>query len=155
MLSSVKFRHLKASELIVTDHPYVFTNNSYKDSLNIPEWVVKWLKEKFLLNSKPMKKSYPNAITEDYNKNGIIDTWYVDDNKNGEIDTAYLDDNEDGIIETILFDDNENKVWETQVMDEDQDGKPEKALIDRDENGKPDTVAYDTNQDGKWDKFEK
>lgn len=62
MLSSEKFRHLKASELIVTDHPYVFTNNSYKDAQNIPEWIVKWLKEKFLLNSKPMKKSYPKKI---------------------------------------------------------------------------------------------
>ena len=28
-----------------------------------------------------MKKDYPNAKTEDYNKNGVIDTWYVDESK--------------------------------------------------------------------------
>ena len=50
-----------------------------------------------------MKKDYPNAKTEDYNKNGVIDTWYVDENKNGKIDVAYLDDNEDGIIEFKYF----------------------------------------------------
>ena len=105
--------------------------------------------------SELMKKDFPNAKTQDYNKNGIIDTWYTDDDKNGEIDTAYLDDNEDGKIEAILIDDNENGVWEIQIIDEDQDGKPEKALLDRDEDGKLDTVAYDTNQDGEWDKFEK
>ena len=33
-----------------------------------------------------MKKDYPNAKTEDYNKNGVIDTWYVDENKNGKIE---------------------------------------------------------------------
>ena len=105
--------------------------------------------------SELMKKDFPNAKTQDYNKNGIIDTWYTDDDKNGEIDTAYLYYNEDGKIEAILIDDNENGVWEIQIIDEDQDGKPEKALLDRDEDGKLDTVAYDTNQDGEWDKFEK
>ena len=28
-----------------------------------------------------MKKDYPDARTEDFNKNGIIDTWYVDTNQ--------------------------------------------------------------------------
>jgi len=62
MLSSEKFRHLKAKELIVTDHPYVFSNNSHKDAQNIPEWISLWLKEKFLSNLKPTKKVYPKKI---------------------------------------------------------------------------------------------
>ena len=33
-----------------------------------------------------MLKEYPNAKTEDFNKNGVIDTWYVDINKNKKID---------------------------------------------------------------------
>ena len=41
-----------------------------------------------------MKKDYPNAKVQDYNKNGTIDTWYIDENKNGKIDTAFIDDNE-------------------------------------------------------------
>ena len=57
-----------------------------------------------------MKKDYPNAKTEDYNKNGVIDTWYVDENKNGKIDVAYLDDNEDGIIES-------SSIWTKMKME--------------------------------------
>ena len=67
MLSSEKFRHLKAKELIVTDHPYVFTNNSHKDAQNIPQWTSIWLKEKFLLNSKIKKTIYPKKIFIDRN----------------------------------------------------------------------------------------
>ena len=102
-----------------------------------------------------MKKDYPNAKTEDYNKNGVIDTWYVDENKNGKIDTAFLDDNEDGIIEAILLDENENGVWEIQIIDDDLNGKPDRAFIDENEDKKPDVIAYDTDQDGTWDKYEK
>ena len=102
-----------------------------------------------------IKKDYPNAKTEDYNKNGVIDTWYIDENKNGKIDMALLDDNEDGIIEAILIDDNENGVWETQIIDDDLNGKPDRAFIDENEDKTPDVVAYDTDQDGTWDKYEK
>ena len=52
---------LKAKELIVTDHPYVFTNNSHKDAQNIPKWISVWLREKFLSNS--------NEVIETINKN--------------------------------------------------------------------------------------
>ena len=62
ILSSEKFRHVKTKELIVTDHPYVLSEDSHKDAQNIPKWISKWLKEKFLLNSKPSKKNYPKNI---------------------------------------------------------------------------------------------
>jgi len=105
--------------------------------------------------SAQMKKDYPNAQTGDHNKNGVIDTWYVDTNNNGRIDTAYLDDNEDGFIEGILLDDNENQIWETLITDEDSDGRPDHAYIDENEDKTPDVIAYDYDQDGKWDKYEK
>ena len=105
--------------------------------------------------SARMKKDYPNAQTGDHNKNGVIDTWYVDTNNNGRIDTAYLDDDEDGFIEGILLDDNENEIWETLITDEDLDGKPDHAYLDENEDGTPDVTAYDYDQDGKWDKYEK
>ena len=62
ILSSKKFRHVKANKLIVTDHPYIFTNDSHKDAENIPEWIIKWLRERFLENSKPLNKNYPKKI---------------------------------------------------------------------------------------------
>ena len=102
-----------------------------------------------------MKKDYPNAKTEDYNKNGVIDTWYVDENKNGRIDTAFIDDNEDGIIEGILYDENENGVFEHMTIDDDQNGKPDKWFYDENEDNKYDVVAHDYDEDGKWDKYEK
>ena len=102
-----------------------------------------------------VKQTYPNAIAEDYNKNGVIDTWYVDINKNGKIDTALVDDDEDGFIEGTLVDDNENGVFEYMGLDTDKDGKVDLGWFDRDEDKKYDIQAYDYNQDGEWDKIEK
>ncbi len=102
-----------------------------------------------------MQKDYPNAKTQDYNKNGVIDTWYIDENKNGKIDTAFLDDNEDGIIESILYDENEDQNFELMTVDDDLNGKPDRWFYDENEDGKYDAIAYDYDQDGEWDKFEK
>ena len=101
-----------------------------------------------------MKKEYPKSRTQDFNKNGVIDTWYVDKNKNGKIDIAFVDDDEDGFIEATLFDENENGVWEIQYLDDDLDGKANRAFLDENEDKKIDAVAYDDNQDGKWDRVE-
>ena len=102
-----------------------------------------------------MLKEYPNAKTEDFNKNGVIDTWYVDINKNKKIDTVFVDDDEDGFVEATLIDDNENGVYEIQVIDDDLDGNYDRAFLDQNEDKKIDVIAYDYDQDGKWDKFEK
>jgi len=102
-----------------------------------------------------IKKDYPNAIEQDYNNNGMIDTWYVDDDKNGKIDTAFIDDDENGYVEGTLIDKNENGVWEIEIYDTDQDGKKDLAYLDEDEDKKRDVKAYDYDQDGNWDKFEK
>ena len=85
MLSSVKFRHLKASELIVTDHPYVFTNNSHKDVQNIPEWIVKWLKEKepnaiiWTLTNGSRTTSYLHELNELSHINFSIHPEFIND----------------------------------------------------------------------------
>ena len=51
-ISSKFFRHINTSELFVTDHPYVITNDASKDIQNIPIWISEWLKEKYI-NRKP------------------------------------------------------------------------------------------------------
>lgn len=101
-----------------------------------------------------VKKKFPNAREQDYNKNGIIDTWYVDFNNNGKIDRAFIDDDEDGFVEGTLVDKNENGIWEMFLKDIDKNGKYDKAYIDEDEDEKTDFIAYDYDQDGEWDKFE-
>lgn len=62
LLPSKKFRHILASELIVTDHPYNLTNNFHNDSQNIPIWIIKWLREQFLKNLNKLKTNYPKKI---------------------------------------------------------------------------------------------
>ena len=47
-ISSKEFRHIKAKELIITDHPVVITGNATRDISNTPDWIILWLKNSFL-----------------------------------------------------------------------------------------------------------
>ena len=62
ILSSKKYRHIKAEELIVTDHPVVTTGNATRDILNIPIWIIKWLQEKFIIKDIIKDKKIKNKI---------------------------------------------------------------------------------------------
>ena len=101
-----------------------------------------------------IKKDYPNAKTQDFNKNGIIDTWYIDEDNNGKIDLGFIDDDENGFVEGTLIDKDEDGVWEIFVIDSDENGKNDQAYLDTDGDKKPDVLAHDYNEDGEWDKFE-
>tara|TARA_B100000989_G_scaffold269279_1_gene224573 strand:- start:1056 stop:2330 length:1275 start_codon:yes stop_codon:yes gene_type:complete len=105
------------------------------------------------INEKELNSRFKGIKSGDYNKNGVVDEWFVDSDQNGVGDTLFVDDNEDGKIERIYIDKNENSVWDMVVFDDDLDGNPNRQVIDEDEDGKPDKIAYDFNQDGKWDKF--
>ena len=63
-LSSEKYRHVQADELLVTDHPYAFSDDPSKDIHNIPKWISLWLKERFLnnYNHHSFKKDLPKKI---------------------------------------------------------------------------------------------
>lgn len=64
-LSSIKLRHFEANQIIVTDHPYNILNNPLKDSLNIPDWIIDYLKKKFFnsINFDEKKNiNFPNKI---------------------------------------------------------------------------------------------
>ena len=61
-ISSKSFRHITCSELIVTDHPYVITNNASNDIQNIPLWISEWLKEKYTSNEINNKSISPKKI---------------------------------------------------------------------------------------------
>ena len=110
-----------------------------------------------------LKQKYPNLKTEDYDKNGIIDTWWVDVNNNGVLDGVYYEresnikgEKEDGLIEIAEFDFNENKVVEVRLIDQDLDGIPNVKLINKDdiEYGAWSTIAIDIDQDGTFDHFQ-
>ena len=47
-LSSVKYRHIRSDQIIVTTHPWQISKNVLKDIENLPIWISEWLKKKFL-----------------------------------------------------------------------------------------------------------
>jgi len=59
-LSSVKFRHIKANNIITTSHPWLKSKNIINDIENLPLWISKWLKFKFL--NKKSRKNFPKKI---------------------------------------------------------------------------------------------
>ena len=88
-ISSKFFRHIHCSEIFVTDHPYAITKDISHDIQNIPGWIPKWLKKKYINdgfsnNSNLPKKIYidrkdakshdvRSIINEDEVKNFLID----------------------------------------------------------------------------------
>ena len=61
-ISSEKYRHIKAKELIITDHPVMISGNATKDILNIPSWIMLWLKDSFLKQEIITNKKIKNKI---------------------------------------------------------------------------------------------
>ena len=61
-LSSEKFRHIKTKELIVTDHPVVITDNATHDILNVPIWIIEWIKSSFINEDIITKNNSKNKI---------------------------------------------------------------------------------------------
>jgi capsular polysaccharide biosynthesis protein len=64
-LSSKNYRHVKADQIITTSHPYIFLNDPFKDSLNIPLWIFDFLRNKFLKKidqDNLEQKSFPSKI---------------------------------------------------------------------------------------------
>ncbi len=61
ILSSLNYRHILPTELYVTQHPYRIKDFD-KDELNIPIWIIKWLRLKFLEHSKISKINLPKKI---------------------------------------------------------------------------------------------
>ena len=55
LLDGEKYKHIKCDNLLAVDHPYVFNNNPSSSIVNIPLWIIKWLRTKYNTN-----KSYTN-----------------------------------------------------------------------------------------------
>jgi S1-C subfamily serine protease len=106
-------------------------------------------------NSKEKDQAYGCVKTEDFDKDGKIDTCYIDDNKNGKIDGYWVDENEDGVWEAFHSDKNEDGKIEIILVDTNNNNKWDQGYIDKDGDGKDDIVGYDYNEDGDWDEFKK
>ena len=60
-LSSVKFRHISSSEIIVTEHPFI-KKKAHDDTQNVPIWISEWLKENFIKKNLFTNKIFPKKI---------------------------------------------------------------------------------------------
>ena len=67
-ISSEKFRHIKAKEIIITDHPVMISGNATKDIQNMPEWINLWLRNNFLNQNMKTGKRAKNKIYIDRNE---------------------------------------------------------------------------------------
>tara|TARA_B110000037_G_scaffold34737_1_gene42293 strand:+ start:384 stop:1478 length:1095 start_codon:yes stop_codon:yes gene_type:complete len=63
ILSNRKNRHIEAEKLIVTDHPWYKKGHVQDEMINMPEWIILWLREKFL----------PSKINKNINNKIYID----------------------------------------------------------------------------------
>ena len=52
LIDCEKINHLEAKKIIATDHPVNFNNNPTKSILDIPDWIIKWLRKKYLTSIK-------------------------------------------------------------------------------------------------------
>jgi len=52
IINSKKFRHVVANEIISTTHPWYHKGTFTSQSNNIPEWSIKWIRNKFLNHKK-------------------------------------------------------------------------------------------------------
>ena len=72
LLDGEKFKHIKCDNLLTVDHPYVFNNNPSKSIINIPIWIIKWLKKKYVKN-KSSKSNHLKKIYIDREGDSILE----------------------------------------------------------------------------------
>ncbi len=58
-ISSKKFRHIQSDIAFAVDHPYVINNDPSNEIQNIPEWIIHFLRAKFL---KKTSKQFPRKF---------------------------------------------------------------------------------------------
>ena len=61
-LSSLNNRHIECNKIIIADHPYVIKNNASEELLNLPQWIINWLKETFTKNLNLDDANFPKNI---------------------------------------------------------------------------------------------
>ena len=93
--------------------------------------------------------------TQDHDKNGVIDTCFLDKNRNGKVDGWLIDEDENGYWEKSVLDEDEDGNFNFAAVDKDQNGKFEIGYLDKNDDGTVDVVGFDHNEDGEWDEFKK
>ena len=80
LLDGEKYKHIKCNQLLTVDHPYVFKNNPSKSIVNIPVWIIKWLRKKYIKN-QPKKFKYFKKIYINRDDDSILQNRRIVNNK--------------------------------------------------------------------------
>lgn len=62
IISSIDYSHIESNKIITCQHPYNLTNNPNFDHLNIPLWISRYLKEKFLFLASKNSNKFSNKF---------------------------------------------------------------------------------------------
>ena len=74
-ISSKKFKHIFANNVVATNHPWQFSKSAHKDIENVPSWITWWLRKRFLKfksKKKFYKKIYIDRSDSIFNNRRIV-----------------------------------------------------------------------------------
>ncbi len=80
LLDGEKYKHIKCDNLLTVDHPYVFKNNPSKSIVNIPTWIIQWLRKKYI-KRKSIKSDYFRKIYINREKDSILENRRIINNE--------------------------------------------------------------------------
>jgi len=80
LIDAEKNKHILCNNLISVDHPINLTNNPSKAIMNIPNWVIKWLRKKFIKRSS-LQSNFPKKIFIDRELDSNISVRKIVNNK--------------------------------------------------------------------------
>ena len=64
LIDGEEHKHIVCNNLITVDHPIIFNNNPSKSILNIPIWVIDWLRKNYIKNNYKKSNSEKNFFID-------------------------------------------------------------------------------------------
>ncbi|MDC0902868.1 glycosyltransferase family 61 protein [Pelagibacteraceae bacterium] len=80
LLNGEIYKHIICDNLLAVDHPNVFNNNPSKSIINIPHWIIKWLRKKYIKKNNSSSKKY-ERIYINREKDSILDNRKIINNQ--------------------------------------------------------------------------
>ena len=64
LIDGEEHKHIVCNNLITVDHPIIFNNNPSKSILNIPIWVIEWLRKNYIKNNYKKSNNEKNFFID-------------------------------------------------------------------------------------------
>ena len=80
LLDGEKQKHIFCDKFLAVDHPNVFNNNPSKSIQNIPVWIIKWLRKKYIKNNSS-HVNLPEKIFINREEDSVLEKRKIINNK--------------------------------------------------------------------------